>query len=49
MVEIAYIGKVESSNTPNPHLSPLANPFTFDFFFSILPDIISNNISIPFL
>ena len=49
MVEIAYIGKVESSNTPNPHLSPLGNPFTFDFFFSILPDVISNNTLVLFL
>ena len=29
--------------------SPLANFFTFDFSFLILPNIISNNMPIPFL
>ena len=36
-------------NTPSPHLLPLADPFTFDFSFLILPNIISNNTPIPFL
>ena len=31
------------------HSSPLANFFASDFSFSILPDIISNNIPVPFL
>ena len=31
------------------YLSPLVNFFTSNFSFSILPDIISNNILIPFL
>ena len=48
-VEIIYIAKVGFSNTPNPYLLPLANSFNFNFFFLILPDIISNNIPIPFL
>ena len=48
-IEIAYIAKVESINTPNPHLLPLSSSFNFDFSFSILPDIISNNTPIPFL
>ena len=48
-VEIAYIAKVESINTLNPYLLPLSGSFNFDFSFSILPDIISDNIPIPFL
>ena len=48
-VEIVYIAVVGSSNTPNPYLLPLANSFNFNFFFLILPDIISNNIPVPFL
>ena len=47
-LETAYIVEVKSSNTPNPHSLPLANPFAFNLFFSILPDIISNNIPISF-
>ena len=48
-VEIAYITKVESINTFNPYLLPLFGSFNFDFSFLILPDIISDNIPIPFL
>ena len=48
-VEIAYIAKVESSNTPNPHLLPLAGFFDFNPSFLILPDVISDNTPIPFL
>ena len=48
-VEIAYIVKVESINTPNPYLLPLSNSLNFDFSFSILPNIISNNTPVPFL
>ena len=48
-VEIAYIVVVGSFNTPNPYLLPLFSSFNFDFFFLILPDIISDNTPIPFL
>ena len=48
-VEIAYIVKVGSINTPNPHLLPLADFFTSNFSFLILPNVISNNTPIPFL
>ena len=47
-MEIAYIVEVESVNIPNP-LSPLSSSFNFDFSFSILPNIISDNTPIPFL
>ena len=47
-MEIAYIVKVGSINTPNPYLLPLSDFFGFDFSFSILPDIISDNTPIPF-
>ena len=47
-VEIAYIVRVESVNTPNPYLLPLSSSFDFDFSFLILPDIIFNNIPVPF-
>ena len=40
---------MESINTSNPHLLPLSNFFTSNFSFSILPDVLSNNIPIPFL
>jgi hypothetical protein len=49
IVEIVYIAVVGSSNTPNFCLLPLVNSFNFNFSFLILPDIISNNIPIPFL
>ena len=48
-VEIAYTAKVGSFNTPNSYLLPLSNSFNFDFFFLILPNIIFNNIPMPFL
>ena len=47
-VEIAYIAVVGSFNTPNPHSSPLADFFTSDFSFLILPDIISDNTPVFF-
>ena len=46
---MAYIVKVESVNTLNPHLLPLSGSFDFDFFFLILPNIISDNTPVPFL
>ena len=48
-MEITYTVKVGFFNTPNPHLLPLANFFTFNFSFSILPNVLSNNTPIPFL
>ena len=48
-VKITYITEVVSFNTPNPYLLPLSSSFNFDFSFSILPDIISNNTGVPFL
>ena len=48
-VEMAYIVKLESINTPDPYLLPLSSFFNFDFSFSILPDIISDNTPVPFL
>ena len=48
-MEIAYIAKIKSINTPNPYLLPLSGSFNFNFFFSILPNVISNNIPVPFL
>ena len=48
-IEMAYIVTVGSVDIPNPHLLPLANSFNFNFSFSILPDIISNNTPVPFL
>ena len=48
-VEIAYIVGVKSINTPNSHLLPLSSSFNFDFSFSILPNVISDNIPVFFL
>ena len=48
-VEITYIARVESVNTFNSYLLPLSGSFNFDFSFSILPDIISDNTPVPFL
>ena len=48
-VEITYIAEAGFFNTSNPHLLPLADFFTSNFSFLILPDIISNNTPIPFL
>ena len=47
--EIVYIAAVGSFNTPNFYLLPLADSFNFNLFFSILPDIISNNTPVLFL
>ena len=48
-VEIAYIVEVGFINTSNPYLLLLADFFTSNFSFLILPDVLSNNITIPFL
>ena len=48
-VEITYIVEIGFFNTPNPHLLPLADFFTSNFSFLILPDVLSDNIPIPFL
>ena len=48
-VEITYIVEVGFFNAPNPYLLPLADFFAFNFFFLILPNILSDNISISFL
>ena len=48
-VEIAYIAEVESVNIPNPYLLPLSGSFNFDLSFLILPNVISDNILMPFL
>ena len=47
--EIAYIVEVESSNAFNSYLLPLFSSFNFNFFFLILPDVISDNILVLFL
>ena len=47
-VEIAYIAEVGSFNTFNPHLLSLVDFFASNFSFLILPDIIPNNIPVPF-
>ena len=48
-VGIAYIVEVGSINTSNFYLLPLSNFFNFDFSFLILPNVISDNIPVPFL
>ena len=48
-VEITYTVEVGSVNALNFYLLPLFSSFNFDFSFSILPNIISDNIPIPFL
>ena len=48
-VEIAYTAVVGFFDTFNPYLLPLSGSFNFDLSFSILPNIISDNISIFFL
>ena len=47
-IEIAYIAVVGFINAFNFYLLPLSSSFNFDFSFLILPDIISNNIPVPF-
>ena len=48
-VEIAYIAEIVSSNAQGPYLLPLTDFFNFNFSFSMLPDIISDNTPVPFL
>ena len=48
-MEIAYIVKVGSVNTPNFYLLPLFSSFNFDFSFLILSDVIFNNTPVLFL
>ena len=48
-VEMAYIAEVGFINTPNPYLLPLSDSFGFNFSFSILPNIISDNMPVFFL
>ena len=48
-IEITYIVGVEFINTFNSYLLPLSGFFNFNFSFSILPDIISDNTPVPFL
>ena len=48
-VDIAYIAKIGSINTPNPYLLPLFSSFDFNPSFSILPNVISDNIPVLFL
>ena len=48
-IEIAYTVGVKSVNIFNFHLLPLSSSFNFDFSFLILPDVISDNIPVPFL
>ena len=48
-VKIAYTAEVGSVNALNPYLLPLSGSFDFNFFFLILPDIISNNTPVFFL
>ena len=48
-VKMAYIVEVKSVNTFNPHLLPLADSFNFNLSFSILPNVISNSMPVPFL
>ena len=48
-IEITYIVGVEFINTFNSYLLPLSSSFNFNFFFLILPNVISNNMPVPFL
>ena len=45
---MVYIVEVESINTSNPYLLPLSSFFNFDFSFSMLSNVISNNTPIFF-
>ena len=47
--EIVYIAVVGSFNAPNFYLLPLADFFVSNFSFSILPNILSDNMPVPFL
>ena len=48
-VEIAYTVIVGFINASNPYLLPLSGSFNFDFFFLILPNVISDNMPVFFL
>ena len=48
-MEITYTAAVESVNIPNSYLLPLSGSLNFNFSFLILPDVIFNNIPVPFL
>ena len=48
-IKITYIAIVGFFNTPNSNLLPLSDSFNFNLSFSMLPDVISDNTSIPFL
>ena len=48
-VEITHIAVVGFINAPNPYLLPLSGSLNFDFSFSILPNVISDNIFVLFL
>ena len=48
-VEIAYIVEVGSIDAFNLYLLSLFSSFNFDLSFSILPNVISDNIPVPFL
>ena len=48
-IKITYTVVMGSFNTPNPYLLPLFGSFNFNLSFLILPDVISNNIPVPFL
>ena len=48
-VEIAYIVELGSVDAFNSYLLPLSGFFNFNFFFLILPNIISSNIPVSFL
>ena len=41
--------EIELLATQVAYLLPLFNSFDFNFFFSILPDVISDNMPVPFL
>ena len=46
---MAYIAKVGFINAFNPYLLPLSGSFNFNFFFLILPNVISDNTPVLFL
>ena len=48
-IGIAYIVKIGFINTSNSYLLPLSSSFNFNLSFLILPDVISDNIPVPFL
>ena len=48
-IKITYIVEVGFINAPNSYLLPLFSSFDFNFSFSILPDVISDNTLVLFL